>query len=398
MEDKKESSGFFSESSPEDIHEFRLDELKNEVERDYSNIRGLFYLIPVPACITNRERDFEEVNDAYCKLYDYEHDDLVGQPFTIVVPEEARDAMAQRHDDFFEQQHEFSGYWDVVRKDGTTRRILANAAYVKDTYDGRPLKITFVIDVTDIVSAQENLRLTNELLSGKLEAQEIAQNLMIHDLRNPINNIVSISEMLLKRDQNSENSRWIELVHRLAQRLERQVRSTSDLAKMEAGKYSPKTECFDVLSLVYRIIRAANGDAARKSIKLNVFYQGEPLVERQNTLLVEADEFYIEQLFTNLLVNAIEASPVEQDLTITITYDSELCLRMTNAGVIPPEIRDHLFEKNVTFGKVEGQGLGTHIARLVAKQHGGSISFETSDDDNRTTFVVTLPLPSCGNS
>ena len=48
---------------------------------------------------------------------------------------------------------------------------------------------------------------------------------MIHDLRNPINNIVSISEMLLKRDQNSENSRWIELVHRLALRLERQVRS-----------------------------------------------------------------------------------------------------------------------------------------------------------------------------
>ena len=65
---------------------------------------------------------FEEVNDAYCKLYDYDHDELVNQPFTIVVPEEARDDMAQRHDDFFDQQHEFSGYWDVIRQDGTTRR------------------------------------------------------------------------------------------------------------------------------------------------------------------------------------------------------------------------------------------------------------------------------------
>ena len=67
--------------------------------------------------------------------------------------------------------------------------------------------------------------------------------------------------------------------------------------------------------------------------------------------MVEADEFYIEQLFTNLLVNAIEASPVEKDLTVTIAYESELCLRMTNAGVIPADIRDHLFEKNVTSGQ-----------------------------------------------
>ena len=55
------------------------------------------------------------------------------------------------------------------------------------------------MDVTDIASAQENLRLTNDLLQGKLAAQEIAQNLMVHDLRNPINNILSLSEILMKR-------------------------------------------------------------------------------------------------------------------------------------------------------------------------------------------------------
>lgn len=395
MEEENKSSEFFAESSPEDIEEFQLDELKKEVERDYSNIKGLFYLIPIPACITNRQQEFEDVNDAYCKLYDYERDDLLGKSFTLVVPEEAREDMARRHDDFFENKHEFSGYWDVVRQDGTTRRILANAAYVSDSYRGHPLKITFVVDVTDIASAQENLRLTNELLSGKLEAQEIAQNLMVHDLRNPINNIISISEMLLKRDQNSENSRWIELIHQLSQRLERQVRSTSDLAKMEAGKYVPKTECFDILLLIFQIIRAASSDAARKGINIKVVHQGKPLEERGRSLLFEADQFYIEQMVTNLLVNAIEASPQEEKLLIDITTESRLKIQMTNAGVIPRRIRDHLFEMNVTQGKKEGQGLGTHIARLIARQHDGDVTFETSDERNQTTFTITLPLNDC---
>lgn len=392
---EQEDSGFFTESTPEEIKEYQLDDLRQEVERDYGSIKGLFYLIPVPACITNKQQKFEDVNDAYCKLYDYERDDLIGEPFTKVVPEEAREAMAQRHDDFFDAEHEFSGYWDVVRQDGTIRRILADAAFVPAHHDGHPLKVTFVVDVTDIVSAQENLRLTNELLTGKLAAQEIAQNLMVHDLRNPINNIVSISEMLLKRDQNPENSRWIELIHQLAQRLDRQVRSTSDLAKMEAGKYTLKNNCFDLLKLVYQIIRAASSEAARQGLRLRVSYQGQPLEERQNSLMVQADRFYIEQMITNLLVNAMEASPHEKELAIDITDESGIRIKITNTGTIPSEIRDHLFERNVTKGKEEGQGLGTHIARLIAQQHGGDITFLTSDQENETTFTITLPLTPC---
>ena len=391
----EESSEFFVESSQEEIREFQLDELKEEAEKDYDNIKGLFYLIPAPACITNRQRNFEDVNDAYCRLYDYERDDLIGQPFTMVVPEGAREELGRRHDDFFDYKHEFSGHWNVVRQDGSTRRILANAAYVDEYTNDHPLKITFVVDVTDISSAQENLRLTNELLSGKLAAQEIAQNLMVHDLRNPINNIVSISEMLLKRDQNEENSRWIELIHQLAQRLERQVRSTSDLAKMEAGRYTLKTECFDLLTLVRQVTRAASSEAARRELTLQIYFQGELLEERRKKLLIEADCFYIEQMMTNLLVNAIEASPKEKPLSIDITTQPQLRVRITNSGVVPKEIRDHLFDKNVTHGKQDGQGLGTHIARLIARQHNGDITFETSDQDNQTTFDISLPLKEC---
>ena len=387
-----ESTEFFRETDPKSIQEFQLDALKSKAEADYSNIKGLFYLIPVPACITNEDREFEEVNDAYCRLYGYEREALVGESFVVVVPDEAKEELAGRHDDFFRYKHEFSGEWDVVRQNGTSRRVLANAAYIPAPGTGHPLKITFVVDVT---AARENLRLTNDLLSGKLAAQEIAQNLMVHDMRNPINNILSISEMLSQRTLEPSDQKWINLIQQLAQRLFHQVQSTSDLAKMETGKYQLNAECFDLLKLVYQVIRAASGDASRKSIQMRVTYQDQPLEERQETLTIRADQFYIEQMLTNLLVNALEASPPECLLKVAIEVDTQCHIRITNSGVVPRDIRHHLFEKNVTHGKQDGHGLGTYIAQLIAHQHQGTITFDTREDENRTTFTIALPLHPC---
>ncbi len=380
--EQDESTEFFRETDPKFIQEFQLDALKNKAEADYSNIRGLFYLIPIPACITNEDRQFEEVNDAYCQLYGYEREALVGASFVLVVPEEAQEDMGRRHDDFFRHEHEFSGQWEVVHHDGTTRRVLANAAYIPAPGSGHPVKVTFVVDVTDVASAQENLSLTNDLLNGRLAAQEIAQNLMVHDMRNPITNIISITQMLADRNLTVADQKWISIILHLSKRLQRQVQSTSDLAKMEAGQYTLKDECFDLLKMIYQVIRAASGDAARKSIKLQVTYQSKPLKEHEETLDIQADQFYIEQMLTNLLVNALEASPAQEPLEVAISADTQCQIRITNRGVVPPEIRDHLFEKNVTQGKQEGQGLGTYIAQLIAKQHQGTVTFNTQDDEN----------------
>ena len=237
--------------------------------------------------------------------------------------------------------------------------------------------------------------MTNELLSGKLAAQEVAQNLMVHDMRNPITNILSISNMLLDRQIRPEDARWIELIQQLAQRLERQIRSSSDMAKMEAGNYQLQTECFDLITLIYQVVRAGSGSASRQDVDVQVHYQGQPIEEGEVTLNVEADRFYIEQAITNLLINALEASPANSAVTIDISQQQQVHIRVANTGVVPLEIRNFLFEKNITSGKSEGQGLGTYIARLIARQHSGDVTFETSDRNNQTEFDMAIPAPPC---
>lgn len=114
---------------------------------------------PVGICITNKDYIFEYVNPAYCRIYGYEYSELIGKPFTVVVPEEHRPYLMELHDRFMNQEYELEGEWEVVRKDGKRLNILANAAYVVDE-QFKPKKITFVLDRTEekrAVEAKEHL-------------------------------------------------------------------------------------------------------------------------------------------------------------------------------------------------------------------------------------------------
>jgi PAS domain S-box-containing protein len=118
---------------------------------------------PVGICITNEQRLFEYVNPAYCRIYGWTWDELVGRPFTVVVPPELQATMIELHDRFMRQEYELSGEWEVVRKDGRRIHILANAAYVVDER-GRPRKITYVVDI----SARREAEAERDRLAGLL--------------------------------------------------------------------------------------------------------------------------------------------------------------------------------------------------------------------------------------
>ena len=111
---------------------------------------------PVGICITNEHYIYEYVNPAYCEIYGYDFGELIGKSFTLVVPDEHRKELMDLHDRFMHQEYELEGEWNVIRKGGELRKILANAAYVIDE-NRRPKKITFVLDITDRKHALSDL-------------------------------------------------------------------------------------------------------------------------------------------------------------------------------------------------------------------------------------------------
>lgn len=120
--------------------------VSDEAWRDF--LPTIFDIADVGICITNADRLIVAANRAWLSTYGYEIEEVLGQSFTLVVPEADRAMAVAMHDDFlFGGLQEIPGEWQVVRKDGSPRTVLVTARHFKDS-QGAPYKLTTVSDIT----------------------------------------------------------------------------------------------------------------------------------------------------------------------------------------------------------------------------------------------------------
>ena len=99
----------------------------------------------------------------------------------------------------------------------------------------------------------------------------------------------------------------------------------------------------------------------------------------------------MESLLSNLVKNAIEASPIGEEIHICLYDLDPQVISMINKGTVPPRIRDMFFERHITEGKKQGTGLGTYTAKLIANVMNYKINMETSDENNTTCINLFIP-------
>jgi PAS domain S-box-containing protein len=105
-------------------------------------------------CVTDAHGHYVEVNKAYCELYGYMREELIGKSFTMVLPENMRELGQQIHDAFIAGAPEMPAEWKVMRRDGTLLDV-----YVVPTLmirkDGTRCKVTAVTDITEYKKLKE---------------------------------------------------------------------------------------------------------------------------------------------------------------------------------------------------------------------------------------------------
>lgn len=99
-------------------------------------------------CITDSRGIYVDVNNEYCKIYGYTKNELIGNHFSKVVPQDYKDILSTLHDDFIEGKEEISAEWTVIRKNGEFIDIFASAKLL--IYDdGTRYKVTSIRDITE---------------------------------------------------------------------------------------------------------------------------------------------------------------------------------------------------------------------------------------------------------
>lgn len=178
-----------------------------------------------------------------------------------------------------------------------------------------------------------------------------------------------------------------ELTNNVANTLVEQIEHLNHIAgefSQFANIDNPKNEIFN-LNEVIRLVTQLHSIDDRIHIDLQV---------DDKTVMVNADRTHINRLFTNLILNAMQAIPAERNVQInideTITGNTVLIKINDNGNGIAETLQSKIFTPNFTT-KTSGTGLGLAMSKGIVEQAKGKIWFETQVGVG-TTFFVELPV------
>lgn len=117
--------------------------IKEAIEKNPADFEKIIEDTDLAICITNEDQNFVAVNQQYLKLYEFDREDLIGEHFLKVVPQETQDELSELHDKFIEIQIEMMRDWEVLTKSGKKMKISVDAGF-SDQINDEPHKITFV--------------------------------------------------------------------------------------------------------------------------------------------------------------------------------------------------------------------------------------------------------------
>jgi signal transduction histidine kinase len=188
-----------------------------------------------------------------------------------------------------------------------------------------------------------------------------------------------------------EQERFLAIVYRSSERLQRLVGDLLFVARLDAGGLQLRVE--DGVSLdavVSEAVESASANARSHDVALEL--------ERDGEVAVCGDRERLGQLVGNLLSNAVKFTPAGGSVTARVFAEAgHGVVEVEDTGIgIPKAEQERLFERffrssTATDHAIPGTGLGLAITRAIAEAHGGRITF-TSEPGVGTRFRVMLPL------
>ena len=252
-------------------------------------------------------------------------------------------------------------------------------------------------DVTEKRRQEEALRAAKEEAEDANRAKDDFLAVLSHELRTPLNPILLATTAMIDRPTPPEEFHpTLEMIRQNVNLQARLIDDLLDVMRIVRGKMPLHWGVSDCHDLIGRAVEITRSDALGKNLHLALDLAAE---ER----CVNADAARLQQVFWNLLKNAIKFTPEGGTITVRTRNEGEsILIEVADTGIgIEPEILPEVFDAfhqgdaRIT-RKFGGLGLGLAICRGVVEAHGGTIAAESDGKDRGTTFRVafkTMPVP-----
>lgn len=267
----------------------------------------------------------------------------------------------------------------------------------------------------EIKDSHENLKMAHQ----KLEINNKILNNFIqtsaHELRNPIQPILGISQIIKTKITHTEERELnveeicslLDVIIRNARKLHRLTDDVVDTTRIETNSFRLKKEAFNLKELIQVLVdeyKSQNNNTMKndidnhRNIKLSIMPPITDEAQNADLFLIKADKGRISQVFSNLFSNALKFTKENDIIYVNLeqkNIDSRknfiVSIKDTGSG-IDPEIFPRLFTKFATKSE-KGVGLGLFICKNIVEAHNGKIWAENNvDSGGGSTFAFNLPL------
>jgi PAS domain S-box-containing protein len=241
------------------------------------------------------------------------------------------------------------------------------------------------LDITERREAEEKLRNADR-------RKEEFLAVLSHELRNPLAPIQTAVDLLeqagTSRDQSGHE---LATIKRQVRNLERLVDDLLDVSRISRGKIELRKEVLPLAQVIAESAEAVRPLVAEQHQQLHVSIPEGPL-------LLDADRTRLEQILSNLLINAAKYTAHGGQIWLTAERsDREAVIRVRDTGVgIDPEFQGKVFDLFVQGERRlaryrYGAGIGLSLAKDLVELHGGTITVQSRGPDSGSEFTVRLP-------
>ena len=260
--------------------------------------------------------------------------------------------------------------------------------------------------------ANESLREVNDRLSRMEDSRRRLLSDITHEMGNPLTSLQgylhAVEDGLVREDE----AKIFGLIRQKIGYLDQMIQDLVELSRLETLQILFQFQICRYRPFVRQLIEKYEQDVIRKGIRLVVRERESSYVPGPDgEARVRIDPLRMEQVFVNLLFNAMKFTPTGGTITLDCGVETETpepdgrsggraaahaCLSVSDTGPgIAPEELPHVFERfykgGASGGSEEGAGLGLSIAKEIAERHGGEIE-AISVPGEGSTFRLRLPV------
>lgn len=214
---------------------------------------------------------------------------------------------------------------------------------------------------------------------------------VMHDLKNPINGILGLIELLKEQTDNQNRTELLNMMFRAADKSLNIIQDLLQIAEMENENFKLKTEKTNLNYLIESLVKQNYPEAQNKKIKLYTIQEIDPLP-------VKIELLKFQRVLENLISNSLKFTKEGGEILIhSYAQNKKAMMIVKDTGIgIPYGLQPSIFDQ---FTKARRQGLkgeettglGMFIVKVIVELHKGKISLE-SKEGLGTKFIVEIPL------